>query len=171
MTKIIKKLNHKFSFRQLCTVHLISKLHFKESIFHSRASQYQRRPISACVLKSINLFPANFRVILQCGLLVLFWYRRISMGIKWRLMENDLVQHEKWSSALMVTSWHGNIFFVIDPLWGESTGVFPQNRASNAELWCLLYFSSEQTVEQALELSVIRDAMMFVWRHCNVAME
>ena len=33
------------------------------------------------------------------------------------------------------------------------------------------FCSSEQTVEQAVELPVIRDAMTLVWRHCNVAME
>ena len=35
----------------------------------------------------------------------------------------------------IMMSWHGNAFCITGPLWGESTGGFPSQRASNAEIW------------------------------------
>ena len=48
-----------------------------------------------------------------------------------------------------MTSSNGNIFRVTDPLWWEPTGQrwIPLTKVSDAELWCFLLSSPEQTVE------------------------
>ena len=60
----------------------------------------------------------------------------------------------------MMTLWNGNIFHVTGTLWGESTDHRwnPITKASDAELWCCLW---------TVELLVIWEAMMFMWRYCN----
>ena len=55
-------------------------------------------------------------------------------------------------------------------LWEDSwlvTGVFPSQKANNAELWCFLYSQSEQKVEQTVELPVIWDVMTLKSHHRN----
>ena len=49
----------------------------------------------------------------------------------------------------MMTSPNGNIFRVTGHLCGEFTGRrwIPRTKASDAELWCFLWFTSEYTVE------------------------
>ena len=46
-------------------------------------------------------------------------------------------------------------------LWGESTVERwnPLTKASDTELWCFLWSTPEQTVEQTIETPVIWDAM------------
>ena len=65
----------------------------------------------------------------------------------------------------MMTSSNGNIFRVIGPLWGEST--CPLTKASDAELWCFLWFGPEQTVEQTIETPEIEMPSRSLWSHCN----
>ena len=50
--------------------------------------------------------------------------------------------------GLMMTSSNGNTSRVTGPLWEESTGDrrIPFTNTSGAELWCFLWFASEQTV-------------------------
>ena len=71
-----------------------------------------------------------------------------------------------WTNVdpVMMTSLNGNIFRVTGPLWGESTGHrwIPLTKASDAELWCFLSSSPEQTVEQTLEIQVIWDATALI---------
>ena len=45
----------------------------------------------------------------------------------------------------MMASSNGNIFRVTDPLYGEFTGHrwIPRTKASDAELWCFLWFAPE----------------------------
>ena len=53
-------------------------------------------------------------------------------------------------SAGMMTSWNGNIFRVTGHLCGKFTGPrwIPHTKASDAELWCFLWYVSEKkTVE------------------------
>ena len=47
------------------------------------------------------------------------------------------------------------------PLWGEYAGRrwIPLTKASDAELWCFLWSTPEQTVEQTIETPVIWDAI------------
>ena len=61
-------------------------------------------------------------------------------------------------------STNGNIFRVTGPLWEESTGHrrIPLTKASDAELWCFIWFAPEQGVEQTMETPVIRDAIMLI---------
>ena len=61
------------------------------------------------------------------------------------------------SSVIIMTSSNRNFFGVTDPLWGESTGHrwIPLTKASDAELWCFLGSTPEQTIEQTIEASVI----------------
>ena len=53
---------------------------------------------------------------------------------------------------IMKTSSNGNLFRVTGPLWGEFTGHrwIPLIKASDAELWCLIWSAHEQTVEQII---------------------
>ena len=65
------------------------------------------------------------------------------------------------SCTFMMTSSNGNIFHVTGPLWGEFTchQWIPLTKASDAELWCFLWFAPEQTIEQTIVRLVIRDAI------------
>ena len=60
----------------------------------------------------------------------------------------------------MMTSSNGNFFRVTGPLCGEFTGDrwIHLTKASDAELWCLLWSAPEQTVEQTIETRSL-------WRH------
>ena len=51
----------------------------------------------------------------------------------------------EFGETLMMTSSNGNIFRVIGPLCGEFTGPrwIPHTKASDAELWCLLWSAPE----------------------------
>ena len=64
----------------------------------------------------------------------------------------------------MMTSPNGYIFRVTGPLWGESTGHrwIPLTKASDAEIWCLLWSAPEQTVEQRIGTSLIWDAIALI---------
>ena len=72
----------------------------------------------------------------------------------------------------MLTSSNKNIFRVTGPLWEESTGHrwIPLTKASDAEPWCFLWCAPQQTVEQRVELPVIWEFMISMWRHCNATM-
>ena len=58
----------------------------------------------------------------------------------------------------------GSIFRVTGPLCGEFTGHrwIPRTKASDAELWCFLLSSHEQTAKQTIELPVICDATALI---------
>ena len=61
-------------------------------------------------------------------------------------------------------------FCVTGPLLMESTGRWwiYLTKANVAELWCFLWSTPEETVEQTLKTLVIWDATMYsLWRHCN----
>ena len=62
----------------------------------------------------------------------------------------------------MMTSSNGNIFRVTGPLCGEFTSHqwIPLTKASDAELWCFLWSSPEQTIEWITETLVIWDAIV-----------
>ena len=47
-----------------------------------------------------------------------------------------------------------------------STGGFPTQRASNAELWCCLCCQTKQAVETP-DLAIILDAKKLIWHHCS----
>ena len=61
----------------------------------------------------------------------------------------------------MMTSSNGNIFRVTGHLCGEFTGLrwISRTKASDAELWCFLWFVPEWTVEQTIARLVIWDAI------------
>ena len=63
-------------------------------------------------------------------------------------------------------------FRVTGPLWGESTDHrwIPLTKASDAELWCFLWYAPEQTVEQTIIRPAIWDATRSLWRHCDETM-
>ena len=64
----------------------------------------------------------------------------------------------------MMTSSNENNFRVIGPLCGEFTGHrwIPRTKASDAKLWCFLWFAPEPTVEQKMETPVIWDAIVLI---------
>ena len=78
----------------------------------------------------------------------------------------------------MMTSWHGNAFRTTGPLSGDSTGGYSSQRASSTEIiffywqWCgdIIYhiLVAWRSCWTTVELLVIWDAMMPMWRHCNV---
>ena len=78
----------------------------------------------------------------------------------------NLVQH-------MMTSPIGNIFRVTDPLCGEFTGPrwIPRTKASDAGLWCFLWYVPEQTTEQTIETPVIWDAIVFIMKKLHVTFQ
>ena len=59
-----------------------------------------------------------------------------------------------------MTSSNGSICRVTGPLCGEFTSYrwIPITKASDAELWCFLWSTPEQTVESAIERPVVWDA-------------
>ena len=66
-----------------------------------------------------------------------------------------------------MTSSNGNIFHVIGPLWGESTGHrwIPLTKASDVELWYFLWSVPEQ---MAVWTFLIWDAIAHsLWHHCD----
>ena len=69
----------------------------------------------------------------------------------------------------MMTSSNGNIFRVTGPLCKEFTGHrwIPLTKASDAELWCFLWYSPNQTVEWTIQTLVILDAIRRA--HCDGA--
>ena len=69
--------------------------------------------------------------------------------VKYTAHVDDLVQDSSISIANMMTSSNGYIFRVTGHLCGEFTGPrwIPHTKASDAELWCLLWSAPEYTVE------------------------
>ena len=63
---------------------------------------------------------------------------------------------------VMMTLSNGNI----GPLWWESTGhrLIPLTKTNDTELWCFLWSALEQTVEQANETLVTRDAIALIMK-------
>ena len=73
-------------------------------------------------------------------------------------------------SISYITTAQGNIQHnITGPLWGESTGDrwIPLTKASDAELWCLLWSVPEQTVEQTIETLGFEKPSRSLWRHRN----
>ena len=60
-------------------------------------------------------------------------------------------------------SWYFSALWGIPPIIGG----IPSKRVSNAEFWCFLSCTSQQTFEQTMEWRLIWDARTLMWRHCN----
>ena len=58
-------------------------------------------------------------------------------------------------SSLMMTSSNGHLYRVTGPLWGELTGHLriPLTKASDAELWYILWYAPKQTIQQTVEMT------------------
>ena len=65
-----------------------------------------------------------------------------------------------------MASSNGDIFRVTGPLW-MNPPVDSLAKVSYAELWRFLWCAPEQTIEQRMEMTVIWDAMISMWRHCD----
>ena len=78
---------------------------------------------------------------------------------KWDLSLDHSSQSSK--TYLNMGSSNGNIVRVTSPLCGKSTGDrwIPLTKASEAELWCFLWSSPEQTVKQTIKTPVIWDVI------------
>ena len=68
------------------------------------------------------------------------------------------------TTIIMMKPSNGNIFRVTGPLYWELTSYrwISLTKASDAELWCFLWSSPEQTVEQTIEAPVIWDAIALI---------
>ena len=77
---------------------------------------------------------------------------------------NDNFYYAFADQRMMMTSTNGSIFRVTDLLRGEFTDHrwIPLTKASDAELWCFLWFAPEQTVEQTIDTPVIWDAIALI---------
>ena len=73
-------------------------------------------------------------------------------------------EDERNQRYLISTSSNGNIFSFIGHLWRESNDHrwIPLTKACDAELWCFLCSTPEQTAEQAIETPVIWDAIALI---------
>ena len=69
----------------------------------------------------------------------------------------------------MITSSNGNSFHITGPLSGESTGHqwIPLTKASDAELWCFLWFAFEQWLSKQSRCWWFETPSCWLWRHCN----
>ena len=82
-----------------------------------------------------------------------------------------------WNNScgpIMMTSSNENIFRVTGHLCGEFTGDrwIPRTKASDAELWCFLWFAPEQTVKLNSKQWWgwwFETPSCPLWRHCNAA--
>ena len=88
---------------------------------------------------------------------VIMWYiilqanvlRGILMKTRWR---HDMETHKAWL-----------------PLCEEiHHSPMVSSHAGSSMLWCFLFCLFKQVVKQTIELPVIWDAMILIWRHCNV---
>ena len=70
----------------------------------------------------------------------------------------------------MMTSSNGNIFSVTVHLCGEFTGHrwIPRTKASDAELWCFLWFAPDKTMSKQSWGWWFETPWRPLWRHCNV---
>ena len=68
-----------------------------------------------------------------------------------------------------MTSSNRNITVVTGPLWGEFVvhRWIPLTKASDAGLWCYLWYTPEQTVEKTIETPGFKTSSHLLWRHCN----
>ena len=121
----------------------------------------------------------------QSSICSLYWFEA---RLEWRHLKfiwsiPNITGHWKWKKAtecidlaycwqIMMASSNGNIFRVTGPLWGESTGHrwIPLTKANDTELWCFFDMRlNKQTVKQTIETPVIWDAVVLLWRFCNVS--
>ena len=67
----------------------------------------------------------------------------------------------------VMTSSNGTIFRVTGPVWVESTGHrwIPLTRASDVEIWCILWSAHKQAVEQTSDAPVLGTTSRSLWRH------
>ena len=93
-------------------------------------------------------------------IIIMFFANLVQSVSQWDSIASDTALSH-WSNAIsMMTSSNGNIFRVINPVWGECTGHrwFPSQRS--VALWYLI--CPEQTVEQTIETLVILDAIALI---------
>ena len=71
---------------------------------------------------------------------------------------------EQGHDVNMMTLSDGNMVHVTGHLWGESTGQrrIPPIKSSDAELWCVLWSTSEQTAQQITETATNWDAIALI---------
>ena len=83
----------------------------------------------------------------------------------WPVCYDSSVWSMFWLCQLMMTSLNGNTFRVTGLLWEEFTGYrwILLTKTSDAELWCFLISTTEQTVEETIETTSCS-----LWRHCSV---
>ena len=101
-----------------------------------------------------------------------WWWAKWLLWWPWTAINNVVFCLVKSSSLFLyivycyyyMTSSYGNIFRAPGPLWGESTSQrwIPLTKASDAELWCLLWPEPEQMVKQTIVTPVIWDAIVLI---------
>ena len=78
---------------------------------------------------------------------------------KWKNNQSQSRKHPA-EYPIMMTSSDGNILRVTGPVCGEFSGHrwIPLTKASDADLWCFLWFAPKQTAEKTIDTLVIWNA-------------
>ena len=75
-----------------------------------------------------------------------------------------------WANVFRTASWHGNIFRVTGPLWGEFIGDrwFPSPRKQQPRLWCFFFIWAQRNVwTNSRGVGDFRRHETPLWRHYN----
>ena len=121
----------------------------------------------------MRLFPAT--VLLSCDFSVVHMYTSsltsfaglgTTIAIDRSTMTTNIMPLIHNIGSGMMTSPNGSIFRGTGPLWGEFTGHrwISLTKASDAELWYILWSTPEQTVEKTIETPMIWDARSLVMK-------
>ena len=77
---------------------------------------------------------------------------------------------EQVISNIITTSSNENIFYVTDPLWGESTGHrwIPRKKASDAEFGVFFDLRLDKRLRKQSRRQWFETPSRSLWRHCDV---
>ena len=129
-------------------IHWNDGLHCKFIVYCNQFSQLLN---VSCLLAS--LWPTRTHVISLSSVLLVYWYLVGSARTISSLFNLDDVIKQTFSALLALCA--GNSPVTV----GGFTGHWwiPLTKASDADLWCFLWFTFEQTIEWTVDKPVIRD--------------
>ena len=146
--------NYKFNFlsgsHEMVTLELSYQCKTSEPRGYSRLRDIKIRPcgrrryitVGSGYRTANKYFIRNLIMLVSGNVPLFFWKVTRLRSTRWRVRWNCVAQQTYIS---MMTSSNGNIFRVTGHLCGEFTGPrwIPHTKASDAELWCLLWSAPE----------------------------